>query len=254
MILAVDVGNTNIVLGAMEGKEVLFTERLSTDRSKTELEYAILFRTALELHGRQASDIDGAIIGSVVPQVNRMLAAAIRKISGVRARIVGPGIRTGLNIRMDDPTEVGADLIAGAVGAAAVYPCPLIVIDMGTATTLTVVDANGDFTGGMILPGMLVSLQSLISEAAMLQGISLEVPKRVVGRNTTEAIRSGILNGQAAMMDGLIDRITAELGTDATVVATGGLAKAVIPNCRHEIHQDDDLVLRGLGLIYEKNR
>jgi len=207
MILAVDVGNTNIVLGAMEGKEVLFTERLSTDRSKTELEYAILFRTALELHGRQVvGQSTGRSSGSVVPQVNRMLAAAIRKISGVRARIVGPGIRTGLNIRMDDPTEVGADLIAGAVGAAAVYPCPLIVIDMGTATTLTVVDANGDFTGGMILPGMLVSLQSLISEAAMLQGISLEVPKRVVGRNTTEAIRSGILNGQAAMMDGLIDR------------------------------------------------
>jgi len=254
MLLAVDVGNTNIVLGCLDGKETLFTERLSTDVLKTSLEYAILFETALSIHKVKPSQVLGAIIGSVVPELTHVIRDALKKICEVKPMIVGPGLKTGLNIRIDDPATVGADLIAGAVGALSKYPVPLMIIDMGTATTICVLDRNRNYLGGMIMPGINVSLKSLVSGTSMLQGISLETPKNVIGRNTADAMRSGILYGNAAMIDGLIDRVSEELEDSLTVVATGGLAPAVIPSCRHLIRYDDDLLLTGLRLIYEKNR
>ena len=254
MLLAIDIGNTNIVLGGIEGEKTLFTERLSTDTGKTDLEYALLFDTALRIHSVDPASVSGAIIGSVVPPINSVIQAALQKVCSVQALIVGPGIRTGRNIRMEDPASVGADLIAGAVGALASYEPPLIVIDMGTATTLCVVDAQRSFIGGIIMPGIRVSLESLVSEASMLQGISLKMPRKVIGSNTVDAMRSGIMLGSASMLDGLIDRVSEELGTKPAIIATGGWSSRVVPACRHEIILDDNLLLNGLRLIYERNR
>ncbi len=254
MLLAIDVGNTNIVIGCMDGEKILFTERLSTDQGKTSLEYAILFKTALDIHKTDVAQIDGAIISSVVPPVTPVIRTALRKITGIKALVLGPGTRTGLNIRLDDPTAVGADLVAGAVGALSKYEPPVIVIDLGTATTLMAIDKDRNFLGGAIMPGVRLSLNSLVSEASMLQGISLDTPKNAIGRNTVDAMRSGILYGHAAMIDGLLDRAIEELEGDVTVVATGGLAAGIIPSCRHEIRLDKDLLLTGMQAIYEKNR
>lgn len=253
MILAIDVGNTNIVIGCMEGSNVLFTERLSTDTVKTSLEYAILFRVALELHKIDPAVVEGVIISSVVPPITPVIRTALRKITGRKAIVLGPGIKTGLSIRIDDPASVGADLVAGAAGALAKYKPPLVVIDMGTATTLSVVDRDSNYLGGAIMPGLRLNLSSLVSEASMLHGISLDFPKHAIGRNTVDAMRSGLVYGHAAMIDGLIDRMEEEMGEPMTVIATGGLASSVIPACRHEITLDNTLLLTGLQVIYEKN-
>lgn len=253
MILAIDVGNTNIVIGCMEGKNVLFTERLSTDKVKTSLEYAILFRVALDMHKVDPSGVEGAIISSVVPAITPVIRTALRKITGKKAIVLGPGTRSGVSIRIDDPSSVGADLVAGVAGALVRYRPPLVVIDMGTATTLSVVDKNSNYIGGAIMPGLRLNLTSLVSGAAMLYGISLDIPKKAIGHNTVDAIRSGIVLGHAAMIDGLLDRMEEEMGEKMTVVATGGLARSVIPVCRHEIRVDDTLLLTGLKAIYDKN-
>lgn len=253
MILAIDVGNTNIVLGCMEGDEVLFTERLSTDKVKTSLEYAILFRVALDLHQVDASGVEGAIISSVVPPITPVIRTALRKVTGKKALVLGPGIRSGVNIRIDDPSSVGADLVAGVAGALVKYAPPLVVIDMGTATTLSVADRAGNYIGGSIMPGIKLNLSSLVAGTSMLYGISLDVPKHAIGHNTVDAMRSGIVLGHAAMIDGLLDRMEQEMGEEMTVVATGGLARTVIPVCRHKIQLDDSLILTGLKVIYDKN-
>ena len=256
MLLAIDIGNTNIVLGCIrpEDKKILFIERLSTDHDKTALEYTLSFRSVLSLYGLSADQVTGVIISSVVPPITSLISEALKKLTGKTAMVVGPGIKTGLNIQMDDPGQVGADLITAAVAGTAEYPCPLILIDMGTATTITVIDRNRTYIGGMILPGLKVSLDSLSSKASKLPRIGLDPPKRLIGRNTIECMKSGILYGNAAAMDGMIDRIEEELGEKATVVATGGLSGTIISLCRHEIIHDDELLLKGLLLIYEKNR
>ena len=253
MILAIDVGNTNIVIGCMEGKKVLFTERLSTDKVKTSLEYAILFRVALDLHKVDPEGLEGAIISSVVPPITPVIRTALRKITGKKAIVLGPGTRTGLSIRIDDPSSVGADLVAGAAGALAKYQPPLVVIDMGTATTLSVVDKDSNYIGGAIMPGLRLGLSSLVSETSMLSGISLDLPKHAIGHNTVDAMRSGLVYGHAAMIDGLLDRMEEEMGRELTAIATGGLASSVVPVCRHEIILDKTLLLTGMQVIYEKN-
>jgi len=253
MILAIDVGNTNIVIGCMEKEKVLFTERLSTDTVKTSLEYAILFRVALDLHGIDPKGVEGSIISSVVPPITPVIRTALRKICGKKAMVLGPGIRTGLNIRIDEPSTVGADLVAGAAGALAKYQPPLVVIDMGTATTLSVVDRDRNYIGGSIMPGLRLNLSSLVTKTSMLSGISLDVPKHAIGRNTVEAMRSGLVYGHAAMIDGLLDRMEEEMGEKLTAIATGGLSPSVAPACRHEIILDKTLLLTGLQVIYEKN-
>ena len=253
MILAIDMGNSNIVIGGIDEKGTYFMERITTDLRKTDLEYAVGIRNIIELHRVHVKDIEGAIMSSVVPPLNPILVAAVRKVTGLECRLVGSGMKTGMNIRMDDPKKVGADLIVDSVAAKANYPLPIIVIDMGTATTITAVDSRGDYIGGIIYPGLRVSLDTLSSNTAQLPYIDLEQPGPVIAKNTIDSMRSGILYGTASMMDGCIDRMEEELGEPATIVATGGLAHFVIPLCRHRILLDENLLLKGLLFLYRKN-
>jgi type III pantothenate kinase len=254
MVLAIDMGNTNIVVGCIEKGKILFVERLCTDLSKTELEYAIGIKTVLELYDIKDNEIDGAIISSVVPPLTTILQTAVNKIIGKVPMVVGPGIKTGLNILMDNPKAMGADLIVDSVAGINEYGAPLIIIDMGTATTVSVIDKDKNYIGGMIYPGIGVSLDSLTAHASQLGGISIEAPEHMIGKNTTECMKSGLIYSSAAAMDGIIDRLQEQLGGEATVIATGGLAKKIVSHCRREIILDDDLLLKGLAIIYKKNR
>ena len=253
MLLAIDMGNTNIVIGCIKDDEILFVERLSTDQSKTELEYAVGFKTVFELYGIKSDEIKGAIISSVVPPLTGIIRKAVEKIIGIKPMVVGPGIKTGLNILMDNPKTVGADLIVDAVAGISEYGAPLVIVDMGTATTISVVDKDKNYVGGMIIPGIRVSMDSLVNRTSQLPRIGFDVPEKVVGTNTVDCMKSGIIYGNAAMLDGMVERIEDELGYSVKVVATGGLAGVVIPNCKKEIIMDDSLLLKGLNIIYKKN-
>ncbi|MCI5754641.1 MAG: type III pantothenate kinase [Clostridiales bacterium] len=254
MILAVDIGNTNIVLGCLDGNTVCGTARLATAPRRTEHEYAAFIRQVFDFSDQFYTDFDGAIVSSVVPPLTYVLCEAIRMLTGHTPLVVGAGVKTGLNIRIDNPAQLGSDLVATAVAAAADYPTPAVIIDMGTATTITVLDGAGDFLGGAIIPGLSVSLTALASNTSQLPRIPIEAPKHVIGTNTIACMQSGAVFGAASMLDGMIDRIEDELGRPASIIATGGLSGSVIPYCRHEIKLDDTLLLRGLGKIYEKNR
>ena len=253
MILAIDMGNSNIVVGGIDSDRVYFEERLTTDRSRTNLDYAIYIKNILEIHGIDISRIEGIIISSVVPPLNNTITTAIKKITGKAPMLVGSGMKTGLNIIMDNPKTTGSDMIVDAVAALREYPAPLIVIDMGTATT-SVIDPAGNYIGGVILPGLRISLDTLSSRTAQLPQISLETPGKVIGKNTIDCMRSGIMYGTASMIDGIIDRMEAELGEKTTVIATGGLSRFVMPLCRHDIIIDNALLLKGLFILYQKNR
>ncbi len=253
MILAIDMGNTNIVIGCIDDEKVYFTERLSTDKSKTDLEYAMAFKTVLELYDIDTEKIEGAIISSVVPPIVNSLVRAVEKIIGKTPYVVGPGLKTGLNIKMDNPKTVGSDLIVDAVAGIKEYGAPLIIIDMGTATTMSVVDKESNYIGGIIAPGVRLSMEALSSNAAQLYKVSLEQPQKAIGKNTIDCMKSGLVLGEACMIDGLIERMEEELGYRVTVIATGGLSKVVVPLCKREIIVDDDLLLKGLKIIYDKN-
>lgn len=253
MILAMDIGNTNIVIGGIDKKKTYFIERVSTVRTKTELEYAIDIKNVLDIYGIRSEDMEGGIVCSVVPQITNVMQEAARKILKKEILVVGPGLKTGLNILMDFPGQLGSDLVADAVSGIARYPAPLIIFDLGTATTVCVVDKKKNYIGGMIYPGLQVSLDALTARASQLQGVGLDKPKRIIGKNTIECMKSGILYSNAAAMDGIIERLEEELGERATVLATGGLAKTVVPLCKKEIILDEDLLLKGLLVIYEKN-
>lgn len=253
MILAIDIGNTNIVLGCLEDSRILFEARMATDLVKTSDQYCAELKTMLSLFEVETQKIEGCIISSVVPPVLNSFRTAIRKLTGKQPLVVGPGIKTGLNIRMDNPTEVGADLIVAAVAAIEQYGKPLLLVDMGTATTITVVDDKGSFIGGCICPGLKISMEALTGRTAQLPGISLDAPQRAIGKNTRDCMRSGIMLGAAAMLDGLLDRMEAELGMEATIVATGGIAKFVLPLCRRKMIYDGSLMLKGLDLLYRRN-
>ena len=253
MILAVDIGNTNIVLGCIEKDEILFEARMATDLIKTSDQYCAELKTMLSLFDVAPGKIDGSIISSVVPPVLNSFKTAIRKLTGRSCLVVGPGIKTGLNIRMENPTEVGSDLIVAAVAAIAEYGAPLLLVDMGTATTITAIDCDGAFVGGCICPGVKISMEALTGRTAQLPGISLDRPQRAIGKNTRDSMRSGIMFGAAAMLDGLLERMEQELGTPVKVIATGGIAKFVIPLCRREVVYDGGLMLKGLRLLYRRN-
>ncbi len=254
MILAIDIGNTNIVVGCIDDQKTYFIERLSTVRTKTELEYAVDLKTVLDIYHIKGSDIEGCIISSVVPQITNTAKLAAEKILKKEVMVLGPGVKTGLNILMDHPAQLGADLVADAVAGLNEYPVPFIVIDMGTATTVSVVNSKKQYIGGMILPGVRVSLDALTAHASQLSGISIDAPKHVIGKNTVECMKSGVLYSSAAALDGIIDRVEEELGEKATVIATGGLAKKIVSHCRKDIILDEDLLLKGLLVIYEKNK
>lgn len=252
MLLAIDIGNTNIVIGGIREGEILFEARIATDHLKTSDQYAVDIRNILKLFEVDLHKVQDSIISSVVPPVFNSVCTAIIKLTRRQPIVVGPGIKTGLDIRMDNPAQVGSDLIVDAVAAFHDYPTPLIVIDMGTATTMSLVGRGNVYLGGPIIPGLRVSLDALSSSAAQLFGISLEKPQRVIGKNTIECMRSGIMYGHAAMIDGMIDRMQEELGEPiASVIATGGTSQFVVPLCRHKIIYDKDLLLKGLAILYE---
>ena len=254
MLLAIDIGNTNIVIGGIKDDQIVFEARIATDRSKTSDQYAVDIKDILSLFDVKAEDIQDCIISSVVPPVFNSVRTGILKVTGTSPMVVGPGLKTGLKIHMDNPAQVGSDRIVIAVAALAEYKPPLILMDLGTATTLEVVGEDNSYLGGCIIPGVRISLDALTSRTAQLPGIRLEQPKRVIGKNTVDCMRSGIMYGTAAMIDGMLDRIEGELGTSTTVVATGGIAQFIIPLCHREIKLEKNLMLKGLNLIYQKNK
>lgn len=254
MILAIDIGNTNIVVGCISDQNTWFIERIATDLEKTSLEYAVLFHSIFEIHPVNPDDIDGSIISSVVPSISGVVAEAIEKIlPGKKLLTVGPGIKTGLKIAIDNPAQLGADMVVGAVAALQEYKAPLIIIDMGTATTISAIDQDKTFRGCCIVPGLMVSMRSLVSNTSQLPLIGLDAPKHVIGTNTIDSMKSGAVYGNADLLDGMITRMERELGSGATVIATGGLARFVIPHCSHRIHYDDGLLLKGLKILYDRN-
>lgn len=253
MILAVDIGNSNIVLGGMEEMQIIFEARIRTDATKTSDEYCVDLKNILDIYGVKAGDLEGAIVASVVPQVLNSIKTAIRKLTGKTALVVGPGLKTGLNIKVENPSQTGADLVVGAVAALREHKSPMIVIDMGTATTMIVLDETGAFIGGAISPGVKISMDALTDRTALLPGLQLDQPKKAIGRNTIDCMRSGIMLGTACMIDGMVERMEAELGQKTTVVATGGIAKFVLPMCRTNVLYDKDLLLKGLAILYAEN-
>jgi type III pantothenate kinase len=254
MILAVDIGNSNIVIGCFDKNEIMFVERLSTNHQSTAMEYTVMIKTILELNGLEPAQIRGGIISSVVPPITETLKAAMERLGCGEILVVGPGIKTGLKILLDNPAQLGSDRVADAVAAVNLYPTPLILIDMGTATTVSVIDRDKNFIGGMIIPGFKVSLDSLTSRTSQLPKISLTPAKKVIGTNTVDCMKSGIINATASSVDGVIGRIEEELGEKCTVISTGGLANVIIPHCKRDIIMDDMLLLKGLRIIYGKNR
>lgn len=253
MILTVDIGNSNIVLGGVERDDIIFEARLRTDLTKTSDEYCIDLKMILEVYEIKAFEIEGAIIGSVVPQVLNSMQTAIKKLTGKTVLVVGPGLKTGLNIKIENPAQTGADLVVGCVAALREHKPPMIVVDMGTATTMVVLDASGALVGGSIAPGVKISMDALTERTALLPGLQLDTPKRAIGRNTVDCMRSGIMLGAACQIDGMVERMEAELGMKTTVVVTGGIARFVIPMCKTPVVYDKDLLVKGLAHLYREN-
>lgn len=251
MILAIDVGNTNVVLGVMD-EELICSGRLGTNIYETVEEYAMKLHVFMELHN--VHDIEGAIISSVVPALVDTLKKAVKMVCNVDAIVVGPGIKTGLSIKIDDPAQLGADLVVGAVAAKTKYPCPIIIFDLGTATTGSVIDKNGNFIGGIITTGVKTSINALSSGTALLPQISISAPKKIIGTNSVDSMQSGCIIGTAVMLDGFVEKFQEELGEEATVVVTGGLGKSIAKNCKHKMIIDENLLIDGLKIIYDKNK
>ena len=253
MILTIEIGNSTITLGGVEGEDIRFECRINTDRVKTSDTYCIDLKTLFEVYGVELSEIEGVIIASVVPQVLNSVRTAIRKLLGKEPLVVGPGIKTGLDIRLENPGQTGAGLVSADVAALAEHKPPMIIIDMGTATTMTVLDPQGAHLGGCVCPGLKIGLDALTAKTSLLPGIQLDSPKQAIGRSTADAMRSGGMFGTAAMLDGMIDRFREETGWDFTILATGGLAKHIVPLCHHEIIYDRYLIIKGLVKLYREN-
>lgn len=254
MLLTLDLGNTHLTVGVFRGESLVCEFRIATDRSKTEDQYAAELNGILSLRGIDPADVDGAILSSVVPGLDTVLEKAVKRVTAVAPLVVGPGIKTGMNIRIDNPAQLGADLLVGGVAAVKKYGAPCIIWDLGTATTVSVIDESGAFRGGAIMCGVGSSLDSLVSRASLLPRIRVEEPAHVIGTSTIESMQSGAVYGTAAMLDGMTDRIEQELGTSATVIVTGGLGAEIAACCRREVLYDSTLLLDGLRLIYEKNQ
>lgn len=255
MLLAIDIGNSNVVIGCLnKNNETIKLFRMVTDLKKTDDEYAAGIKTILDYNGLDCNGFEGAIICSVVPPLTETFRNAVEQITGNRALIVGSGIKTGLNICIENPATLGSDIVAASVAAMADFPLPVMVFDMGTATTITVVDKGNKFIGGAIVPGVALSMNALSSGTSLLQKVPIEAPKKYISNTTIECMQSGAVYGTAALLDGMIDRFEEELGSKCSLVATGGIAAKIVPHCRHEIVYDENLLLRGLGMIYRKNK
>ncbi len=253
MILTIDVGNTHTIIGIYQNDELYFTARISTDRHKTRDEYAVILKSVLSLCEKPIDKIEGAIISSVVPQVSSLLEKAVGSVYGCRVFVVGPGVKTGLNIKIDNPAQLGADLVCVSVAALKKYPLPSIVFDLGTATTISALTRDGEMIGGSILTGVNTALNALSQGTAQLPQISLDGDVDVIGSNTISCMRSGAVLGNACMIDGMISRYRSILGEDTTVIATGGLAKVILPHCKEKVVIDENLLFDGLYAIYKKN-
>jgi len=254
MILALDIGNTHIVIGCIDGGEISSVFRISTNISKTADEYAVKISSILGFHGIGHVKIDGAVMSCVVPPLTGVLKDAVKLLADVNALVVGAGVKTGLNILIDDPAQLGGDMVATAVGALAVYTPPVIIVDLGTATKMCVLNSNGSFIGGAILPGVSLSMNALASGTSQLPRVPIEAPAKCISANTVDCIKSGVVFGAASAIDGMTERFEAQLGQQAKIIATGGLADAVYRHCKREIIHDPHLILRGLGIIFERNR
>lgn len=254
MILVVDVGNTNIVLGLYEGQSLRHHWRLSTNRSATVDEYGVMIHNLFQLAGVRAEQIEGVILSCVVPPIMNTLERLFEAYVGKQALVVGPGIKTGLNIRYENPREVGADRIVNAVAGIEQYGTPLVVVDFGTATTFDYIDASGAYLGGAIVPGIGISAEALYQRAAKLPRIELSKPKTVIGRNTVAAMQSGIIYGYAGQVDGIVKRIRQEFGVQPRVIATGGMADLIAGESETIETVDSLLTLEGLRIVYERNR
>ncbi len=254
MLLALDMGNTNITIGVFQGSDLLFESRIATDHSKMEDQYAVELLSIFRLYGVDSGRFEGAVISSVVPPLDTAIRSAVRKVTGVLPMTIGPGTKTGINIRIDNPAQLGADLLVGAVAAVAKYGAPCMIWDLGTATKVSVVDQSGAFRGGAIMPGVGSSLDSLTNKASLLPRIRLDAPPKVIGSNTIDCMQSGVVFGTASMVEGMSARIQEELGYPVKIIGTGGLGHQVFPQCRIHIIEDGSLLLEGLRLIYEKNR
>ena len=254
MILTVDIGNSNIVIGGVEGEQILFESRIRTDATKTSDEYCMDLKILLDVQKVDPAAVEGSIIASVVPQVLNSFQTAIMKLTGKVSLVVGPGLKTGLNIKIENPAQTGADLVVGCVSALREHKPPMIVVDMGTATTVVVLDETGALVGGSISPGVKISMDALTERTALLPGLQLDQPKRAIGRNTIDCMRSGIMLGAACMLDGLIQRMEEELGAKTTVIATGGIARFVIPMCKTPMVYDKDVIIKGLAALYRENK
>ena len=254
MVLTVDIGNSNIVLGGYEDGELSFFTRFATERKLEADQFAVEIRGLLHLYAVDKSRITDVVISSVVPGITSLVAGALRRIVPVRALMLTTGGNTGVEIDIDNPAELGADILSSAIAAKARYPMPCVISDMGTATTLTAMNARGAVCGVAIMPGVYISQDALKMRTSQLHGISLEAPPHAIGRNTADSMKSGAVYGNASMLDGMIDRFAEELGGVATVVATGGAARKIVACCRHEIIYEPDLLLDGLYHYYLRNR
>ena len=254
MLLEIDVGNTSINVGVSNAGTLRFTTRMATEKNRTEDQYAVELSAILGLYQIRPSDIDAAVISCVVPALSPVLNSAVAKLTGVSSLMLEPGVKTGLGIFIDNPAQLGADLVAGAVAAKAAYKKPCIIFDFGTATKATVLDAKANLIGCLIMHGLKISLEALAAGTATLPHISLERPVKVIGTNTVDSMRAGAVLGAASMLDGLAGRIEDELGETATIIVTGGLAGLIIPYCKRTVKAAPTLVLDGLRLIYAKNQ
>ena len=253
MILTIDIGNTNIMLGGFEGDRLTFVATISTDVNMTEDEYASKILSILALHGVARMEIKGAILSSVVPPLNAVIKKAVAFLYGTEPLIVGPGVKTGINIHCDTPSSVGADIICACVAAHTLYGSPSLVIDMGTATKMMVMNRAGAFIGVSIIPGVQMGLDALAEKTAQLPKVGLEAPRSIIAKNTADCMKSGVIFGNACLVDGMIDRINEEVHDALPVYATGGLAPVIIGHCKHKITLDEHLVLKGLHILYKKN-
>lgn len=253
MILTADVGNTNITLGGFKDGKFVFVSRVFTQKDKTSDEYAIILNSIFHLYGIKNNTFEGAVISSVVPLVTLALKNAISKLLGCNVLVVSPGIKTGLNIKIDNPSILGSDLVCSAVGAIANYPLPCVIVDLGTATKVSAISADGAFLGVSISPGVEISLNALNKNTAQLPQIGLDGTPNLIGTNSVDSMRSGIIYGTASMIDGMLVRFSKALGEVKTVVATGGISRFIIPHCQSEIIENENLVLEGLVEVYRKN-
>lgn len=253
MLLTIDVGNTNIGFGLFDGDALVHQFRCESVKNRTADEYAVLARQMLTLRGVDLVEIHAAIIASVVPALTDVMVEAVRRAFAREPIVVGPGIRTGMPILYENPREVGADRIVNAIAAYDDVRDALIVVDFGTATTFDCISAKGEYLGGVIVPGIQISVDALVSRAAKLPRIEIALPPRVIGRNPMHSMQSGIVYGYAGLIDGLVDRIEGELGHECHVLATGGLAPLIVPHTSSIERIDDSLTYRGLRLIHQRN-